>query len=124
MMQFFEEYAKHTVLNFGQVMHGLRYIYSHPDFDSIAARGTPKHFLLSLALRLKRLANDIFFTIIPPHWHHTADDLRAMQSVPLKRWFFYGYAAWKFTEDGDLRTDVSMADPRWDPRCRGSLERR
>src|SRR5688572_10668049 len=46
---FLEEYAKHTALNFGQVMQGVRYFYSHPDCDEAAARGTFKHCFLSVS---------------------------------------------------------------------------
>lgn len=115
-----EEYAKHSVLNLGQVLHGLAHIGSHPDIDEVAPRGSLRHFALSARLRGKRLGNDLFFALIPPHWHHTADDLRVMRSVPLRKWFFYGFAAWRFTESGDVKADLSAADPRWDPRCRAA----
>jgi hypothetical protein len=114
-----EEYAKHSVLNLGQAMHGLRYIYSHPDCDEAAAPGTGKHLALSLSLRAKRIANDFFFAVIPPHWHHTDEDLRVMRTVPLRKWFFYGYSAWRFSESGEVRGDLDgNVDRRWDPRCK------
>ena len=116
---FLEEYAKHTALNFGQAAQGVRYFYSHPDCDEVAARGTSKHFFLSLSLRSKRIANDLFFAAIPPHWHHTPDELRGMRPIPIAKWFFYGYAAWQFTETGEVRADLEgMEDRRWDPRCK------
>ena len=113
-----EEYAKHSVLNFGQVLHGVVHVGSHPDIDEVAPRGSLRHLALSLLLRSKRLGNDLFFAVIPPHWHHTPDELRVLRSVPLGKWFFYGFSAWKFTEAGELRSDRSSADPRWDPRCK------
>jgi len=116
---FLEEYAKHTALNFGQVMQGVRYIYSHPDFDAVAARGSLKHFWLSFCFRTKRIANDLYFTVTPPHWHHAPGELRGMLAVPFKKWFFYGYSAWQFNEDGEVRTDLNgTEDRRWDPRCK------
>jgi hypothetical protein len=116
-----EEYAKHSVLNVGQALHGIVHIASHPDIDEIAARGSPRHLFLSVLLRTRRLANDLFFAVIPPHWHHTADELRVMRTVPMGRWFLYGFAAWRYTESGEVRADWSAADRRWDPRCRRSM---
>jgi len=113
-----EEYLKHTVLNVGQAAHELRYFYSHPDIDRAAPRGGLEHLRRSLTLRARRCVNDLFFAMIPPHWHHTSDELAAMRAVPLRRWFFYGYAQWRFTEDGQPRLDLTGAvDRRWDSRC-------
>jgi hypothetical protein len=118
-MVFLEEYAKHAVLNFGQAMQGVRYFYSHPDCDEAAARGTSKHCLLSISLRTRRIVNDLFFAVLPPHWHHTPDELRVMRTIPIRKWFFYGYSAWQFTESGEMRSDLDgTEDRRWDPRCR------
>jgi hypothetical protein len=115
---FFEEYIKHSLLNLGQTLHEIRYFYSHPDFDEVAPRGSVTHFLLSLSLRTKRILNDLFYTLIPPHWHHTAEDLRDIRAVPLKKWFFYGAAQWQFNESGEKRTDLNgTEDRRWDSRC-------
>ena len=115
-----EEYAKHSVLNLGQFAQGLRYIHSHPDIDFRAARGSARHFILSVVFRSRRAANDLFFALIPPHWHHTPEQLSVMRPVALRKWFFYGYCPWRFDESGELRADLSAADPRWDPRCRAA----
>src|SRR5262249_5382677 len=116
-MPFLEEYVKHTALNLGQALQGLRYLTSHPDVDPRASRGVPRHALLAVALRSRRVANDLFFAAIPPHWHHTADELRVMTTVPIGRWFQYGYCAWRFAEDGAPRRDLGPhVDRRWDPR--------
>ena len=121
MFRFFEEYTKHSALNFGQALQGLRYLFSHPDFDSVAPRGTLRHAFLSAGLRSRRAVNDLFFALIPPHWHHTREELASMTKVPVSMWFLAGYCAWRFTESGELLspppTDV---DKRWDPRCEGS----
>jgi hypothetical protein len=116
-IQFMEEYAKHAALNLGQALQGIRYVYSHPTIDARAPRGTAKHVALSLALRTKRIVNDLFFASIPPHWHHTADELRGMTTVSIARWFQYGYCAWRFDQTGEPRADLADVDRRWDPRC-------
>ena len=117
MLNWVEEYAKHAALNFGQALQGVRYFYSHPDIDQVASRGTPKHALLSGYIRSKRVVNDLFFAVIPPHWHHTKQELRGMCNVPMVRWFQYGYCAWRFTDTGELKTNLTDVDKRWDPRC-------
>jgi hypothetical protein len=118
MLRFFEEYAKHFALNFGQALQGMRYFFSHPDFDPLATRGSLRHAALSARLRSKRVANDLFFALIPPHWHHTREELAQMRSTPIVRWFQYGYCAWRFTETGEPWNDLPVdVDKRWDPRC-------
>lgn len=119
MLRVLEEYWKHSVLNFAQALHGLRYVFSHPDFDAVAPRGSLRHAGLSARLRLKRFANDFFFALIPPHWHHTPEELAGMTAVPTARWFQYGYSVWRFNEDGSLKDyGIAVPDYRWDPRCK------
>lgn len=116
--RFVEEYAKHTALNLGQALQGLRYFTSHPDIDARASRGGVRHAVLSMALRSRRVANDLWFATIPPHWHHTPDELKGMTAVSIARWFQYGYRAWRFTDDGAPRAQLGPEiDRRWDPRC-------
>jgi hypothetical protein len=117
MLQFAEEYAKHAALNFGQAMQGLRYFFSHPDMDGVSPRGSLRHMRASASLRAKRVANDLYFALIPPHWHHTREELRGMTQIQMGRWFQYGYCAWRFAEDGTMKQDLSGVDRRWDPRC-------
>ena len=117
MTRFLEEYLKHFALNFGQALQGLRYIASHPDIDRLSPRGSPRHVVLSLGLRSRRVANDLFFAMLPPRWHHTPQELESMTTIPLLRWFQYGYCAWRFTETGEPKVDLSRVDRRWDPRC-------
>jgi hypothetical protein len=120
MLYWFEQYYKHSALNFGQALQGIRYIHSHPDIDSIAPRGSIRHFILSVCLRLKRVLNDLLFAILPPDWHHTPEQLAVFRKIPTTRWFQYGYCAWRFTDNGKLKEDVSNADRRWDPRCKNA----
>lgn len=114
----FEEYAKHSALNLGQALHELRFFYSHPDFDKKAPRGSLKHFQLSCEQRSKRALNDLFYATIPPHWHHSEDELASLHQVPIRNWFLAGYSAWRFNEDGTFKDgDMTGVDQRWDPRC-------
>ncbi len=117
MKRFLENYAKHAALNLGQALQGVRYIYSHPEVDPEAPKGTAKHLALSVALRSKRVANDLVFAALPPQWHHTEKELEGMASVPPARWFQYGYCAWKFDDTGEPKANLKGVDPRWDPRC-------
>ena len=118
MMRFLEDYGKHAALNFGQALQGARYLFSHPDIDDRARRGTVRHASLSAQLRLRRIVNDLFFAILPPQSHHSADELRAMRFHPLLRWFQYGYCAWRFDDTGREKLDLAGVDRRWDPRCK------
>jgi hypothetical protein len=118
MFRFLEEYLKHFALNFGQALQGIRYFFSHPDIDEAARRGTVRHAVLSAILRSKRVVNDLFFALIPPHSHHTREELSSMRHTPALRWFQYGYCAWRFTESGEIKEDLAGVDKRWDPRCR------
>ena len=118
MLHFFEEYAKHSALNLGQALQGLRYFWSHPDVDSVAQRGSVRHGLLSARLRGQRVAGDLFFALIPPHWHHAPEELRGMTATSFARWFQYGYCAWRFDDTGEVRQSLIGVDRRWDPRCK------
>ena len=118
MRQFLEEYAKHAVLNLGQALQGLRYFFSHPDIDAQSPRGTLGHAMRSARKRGRLVANDLFFAAIPPHWHHSPQELQGMCAISAARWFQYGYCAWRFDEAGKEKPDLTGADRRWDPRCR------
>jgi hypothetical protein len=117
MIRFLEEYIKHFALNFGQALQGVRFFFSHPDIDEAAPRGTLRHAARSACLRSKRVVNDLFFALIPPHWHHTREELSSMRRTPTVRWFQYGYCAWRFTESGEPKEKSTGVDRRWDPRC-------
>jgi len=122
LLSFVEEYAKHCSLNLGQALQGIRYLHSHPDIDAIATRGTLLHVALSAQLRSKRVANDLFFALVPPHWHHSREELSVMTRISLSRWFQYGYCAWRFTESGAPKVPLPKGiDKRWDPRCKAPL---
>jgi hypothetical protein len=118
MRRFLEDYGKHAALNAGQALQGVRYLLSHPDVDARAPRGTLAHARLSAQLRLRRIANDLFFAILPPQSHHTPEELSAMRSTSVWRWFQYGYCAWRFDDSGAEKGDLTGVDRRWDPRCK------
>lgn len=98
-----EEYWKHTALNLGQVVRDLRYFYYHPDADKIAAEGTLKHYSYSGLRRIGSLGNNIFYSIIPPHWHHTKEELELMKPGSAKEWFLHGYAPWSFPDPSKVK---------------------
>lgn len=120
-MRFFEEYIKHAALNFGQAVQGIRYFYSHPLADDLAPRGGLQHFIHSFFLRTPQILNDLFFAVIPPHWHHSRQELQQMCATSFFLWFQYGYCAWRFTEAGELKPTLDGVDRRWDPRCDDAL---
>ncbi|MFM6927851.1 MAG: hypothetical protein ACKOX6_05265 [Bdellovibrio sp.] len=100
------EYWKHTALNLGQAVRDLRYFYYHPDADKIAAEGTLKHYAYSCLRRIRSLANNIFFSVIPPHWHHTKTDLESMMPASAKEWFLHGYAPWSYPDPSKQRSKI------------------
>ena len=108
------EYGHHAALNVGQALQGMRYVYSHPDMDAKARRGSPTHLLRSLGLRSMRIANDLFFATFPPHWHHGDAEILSLRGGTPTRWFQYGYCAWRFNETGAFKTLTGEEDRRWD----------
>jgi len=119
MFSFFEEYVKHSALNFGQAAQGFRFLLTHPDADSLARPGTVRHAVAALPIRAKRIANDLFFAVIPPHWHHTDRELKSLHGYSVKQWFDAGYGPYRFTETGEyLPAHEITREPRWDPRCK------
>lgn len=119
MFIWMEAYLKHSALNFGQALQGLRYLFTHPDMDRIAPPGTVRHAVRSLPLRIARIGNDLFFTVLPPQWHHSREELETLRRFSVRHWFQCGYGPYRFVETGDLHTDLdALPEPRWDPRCR------
>ena len=119
MFLWLEEYLKHSALNLGQALQGLRFLLTHPDIDGIAPPGTFRHVLHAIPLRLKRIANDLFFAVLPPHWHHTRGELATLRLLPVRSWFQCGYGPYRFAETGEMLSDAAMVrEPRWDPRCK------
>lgn len=62
---YFTDYAKHSTMNLGQVLRHLRYLTDLPNTTKYEA----------LKQRLRFLANDLYYTIIPPQSHHTQEEL-------------------------------------------------
>lgn len=114
-----EEYLKHSALNFGQALQGIRFLFTHPDIDRIAPPGSLRHVAHAVPLRLKRIGNDLFFALLPPRWHHSREELATLHGLPVRRWFQAGYGPYRFSESGDLLPRAEAThEPRWDPRCR------
>lgn len=105
------DYARQSILNPVQACQGPRYLYSHPDINHLAPRGSARHRGLSLIKRSGLVVSDLFHALILPHWHHTSAQLAAMHRVPFGDWPSYGYQAWVFT------TGLTDPDRRWDPLC-------
>jgi hypothetical protein len=82
---FLGDYFKHTALNAGQAARDARYMFDHPD----ARPG-----LSSAMKRLPSLAKNLWYSAIPPQWHHTKEDLKAMGAASAKEWFLHGYNPW------------------------------
>ena len=123
MRRFLDQYFKHAALNLGQALQGIRYFHSHPDADQQARQGSLRHLLLSCRIRSQRVINDLFFAAIPPHWHHTREELAQMAPIRASAWFQYGYCAWRFDDDGKPKPNLPAdVDRRWDPRCHEQRE--
>ena len=96
--RFLLEYWKHTALNIGQVARDFRYFYYHPAADKIANDGSAKHYAWSAVFRAKSLGNNLFYSLIPPHWHHSRSELEAMHEGTSRQWFLHGYAPWSYPD--------------------------
>ena len=118
LKKFTIEYLRHSALNFGQALQGIRYFYSHPKVDGIVKRGTFRHFRLSLGIRTKLILNDLFFATIPPQWHHSEAELASLHRFSVRTWFEAGFMPWMFKDETlQKRTLTGNEDRRWDPRC-------
>lgn len=79
---FFEEFIKHSALNAG---------HAAKDLKTISA------IVKTLRIRyvtptLKSLSKNLYYATIPPHWHHSKDELQYMRAATVKEWFMYGFA--------------------------------
>jgi hypothetical protein len=120
LKNFTTEYLRHSALNFGQALQGIRYFYSHPKIDNFAKRGTFRHFFFSLGTRTKLILNDLFFAVIPPQWHHSKVELASLHQFSVRTWFEAGFMPWMFKDETlQKRTLTGNEDRRWDPRCDG-----
>jgi hypothetical protein len=90
-----DEYGKHTALNAGQAAHDLRYLFNHPGANAVADKGTLQHKWESAKRRIPSFAQNAFYAAIPPHWHHTDENLKLMDAASAKEWFLHGYDRWK-----------------------------
>ena len=63
------DWAKHSTLNIGQILHHLKYITDLPD--------TPK--LKALKQRLAYIANDALYAVLPPQTHHEPSEIEELR---------------------------------------------
>jgi hypothetical protein len=78
-----EEYVKHTALNLGQAARAVVNLHKmHPDESDL-----PR----SIRRSLLELANNLYYAIIPPHTHHTPDELKDLARLRVWEWFLCGY---------------------------------
>lgn len=92
---FWGDYLSHSALNAGQAARDLRWLTNHPDADAKALEGTLRHKVESLKYRVPSLANNLFYTALPPQLHHTQSDLDLMSAATPKDWFLHGYKPWE-----------------------------
>ena len=84
---FFVHYWKHAALNFGQAMRDLRYFFDEPN---------SKNIWTAMIRRTGRFLNNIIFTILPPQFHHSSEELREFDKASAKRWYLHGYKPWDY----------------------------
>jgi hypothetical protein len=82
---FWREYGQHSRLNLGQAARDARWMFDHPDADSP---------LDAARIRLPSLAKNLFYSRIPPHLHHSKEELAPFEHTNAKDLFMYGYAPW------------------------------
>lgn len=95
---FWGEYAAHSALNLGQATRDARYIYDHPQADRVAEPGSAHHLAASVTARIPSLTSNLYYAALPPRLHHTPEDLRGIEDVPLRDWFLHGYKPWKYED--------------------------
>ena len=66
---YIEDWAKHSTLNFGQILHHLKHLTDLPDTPRIEA----------LKQRLAYIANDALFAVLPPQTHHTPEQIAELR---------------------------------------------
>lgn len=82
----FDGWASHAALNAGLAARDARYMFDYPGADGA---------LESAKKRLPRLADDIYYGVMPPLMTgHDEADGAAMNRGSLKDWFLWGYNPW------------------------------
>jgi hypothetical protein len=76
-------------------MRDLRYFFDHPNAEKVARPGTAKYAAASASSRVPSAFSNAWYTVIPPHLHHTEEELRDMTDrLQLRRFFMEGYDPW------------------------------
>jgi hypothetical protein len=77
-----EQYVKHAALNLGMVYRNLKNMpFKHPKEEDVPD---------SIKRRLSELANDLYYTVLPPWTHHTDEDLQSMAKHTVWKYFLCG----------------------------------
>ncbi len=97
-MTWLEQYFKHSALNLGQAARDLRYFYFHPNADKLNSKSRAFHYFYSFLLRTRSFGKNIFYSVIPPHFHHKREDLEYMLPASESEWFLHGYAPWAYPD--------------------------
>lgn len=95
-IHYINEYMRHAALNLGQAARDLRYFINHPHADKVALPGSFRHILASLIQRLPSFVNNLYFALIPPRLHHTAEELEDINKRTAKEFFLHGYKPWDY----------------------------
>jgi len=104
------QYWLHSALNAGQAARDIRWIHDHPHADKFANRGSAKHKLLSVKKRVPSLLNNLFYTAIPPQWHHTQKELSELTRGSAKDWFLHGFKPWEYPDPSKNSGSITGGD--------------
>lgn len=105
------EWAQHAALNLGQAARDVRYLYTHPNADKVAPKGTAHHLAASVVARLPSFESNLYYSWLPPQLHHTPEELAGKAS--LLDLFRHGYAPWKHPDPLSATSQAKTAAPKW-----------
>lgn len=88
----------HAALNLGQAARDVRYVYSHPNADEVAAKGSALHVVASVIARVPSLASNLYYAALPPQLHHSSDTITSLAQT--NAWFELksGYKPWLYSQ--------------------------
>lgn len=105
------EWAQHAALNLGQAARDVRYLYTHPNADKVAPKGTAHHLAASVVARLPSFESNLYYSWLPPQLHHTPEELAGKAS--LLDLFRHGYDPWKHPDPLSATSQAKTAAPKW-----------
>jgi hypothetical protein len=98
MLYFFECYLKHTALNVGQLTRDIRFFYYHPKAENKFAPSI-RRLTCAVTLRIESFFINLYYSLLPPHFHHTNEELTELKKSTLIHWFLFGYAPWNYDKN-------------------------